>query len=1234
MAAKRTRKLLVWALFLHTFWVFGQTTFQKTIGGSGNEAATWVTETLDGYLVAGNVTNGAGNQDALLVRLDRYGAILWQKRFGAGQSDAFNCVVNTPDGGYLAVGETRSFGAGNLDIFLVKINASGTVVWSKTVGDADKNDSAHGVIAVSGGGFVVSGASLSATSGSTTSVFLRLDSNGNTLWSRKYSTASSNLILSNYIDGNVIYASGSANGEGVFVRLELSSGSILSSKTYAGNGTEALSYQQPTADGNLLLADHTLSPSMSSDSKVWVQKVNRTSGQVLWSKVYHRLNDNICGRIEKVNDGGFLLVPFNKNDTVQADALLAKIDPNGNLIWSYNYGGNASDRLLKAVQTLDGGFIAVGDTRSSSMNGSTDILIVKTDLNGHIQGNCAKDANVESANFASTNSALNLTTTTWTQGAAALAMSPLSINLQGQTFMPNAIPVILKTIALCPNVPINISGTSHFAPKMVTDTVSSLNGCDTVFMYNLTQSAYNTGIHVIGLCDGQTYTINGIQYTAPATVLDTVPSLTNSCDTICNYVLKVWVQPTEEQTISFCPGETVLIGGQMYSQPGIVKSTKPSTTNGCDTLVTYTLLLRPQPTRTVTISFCPGESVVIGGNSYGQSGTVTSMVPATNGTCDTLVTYTLELKPQPTRAENRTFCPGQSVVIAGQSYNQSGTVVANLASNTGGCDTIVTYTLQLNSQPTLALAHVLCPGQSILIGGQIYNQAGTVIQNLASTSGGCDTIVTHTLEMQAPPSRIETRTLCPGQSVWIDGQSYNQPGTVFANIASTTGGCDTVVKYILEMLPQPVRAETLGLCPGETLTIAGQQYNLPGIFVVNLPSIAGACDTVVTYTILLRPQPSRSETLSFCPGESVIIAGQTYAQEGDVVENIASNTGGCDTVVTYKLQFLTPAPSNIALKCPANMTSMVVSGSDPVAVTYGDPIAASDCICPGLEMDRTSGLASGSLFPVGNTQVCYRAKDNCGQEKSCCFSVKIIEEEACEVKTNGCIRYELLSITADPFRNRTYRIRVTNNCASKLIHTAIQIPDGLTAMEPANNSTFGSSENRNYLVRSPNFSPMYSIRFKSTTDSISNGESDVFEYTLPAQAEVAYLSIVTRLAQQAANEAYLTTFNCPVGVTPASRIVKTKSRDAEVALEQQNSLLLFPNPTQGVLFADLSDWEGKKVQIQVTNALGQLIHTMKLVAGEDLLRIEMPQGATNGIYFMEVAPENGKKEVMRFMIQR
>ncbi|MFN0173077.1 MAG: HYR domain-containing protein [Saprospiraceae bacterium] len=1283
MAAKRTRKLLVWVLCLHTLLVFSQTTFQKTFGGPGNEAATWVTEASNGFVVAGHVTNTSGNQDALLIRLDASGNAVWQKRFGAGQADIFHSVVATPDGGFLAAGETRSFGAGNADAFLVKVDANGTVVWSRTIGDAEHNDVARSVISLTTGGFIVSGYAVFGSDMAPSSVFLHLDQNGNTLWSRTFSTGVGNLVLSNYVDGNVVYASGGADGESIYVRLDLATGNILSTKCYTGSGTEALSYAQPTQDGNLLLADYTMAASSGSVMKIWVQKIKRTTGQVIWSKVYERPNDNIRGRIEKVNDGGFLLVPYNQENTPQADAMLAKIDANGNLLWSFNYGGVASDRFMKSVQTADGGFIAVGDTRSNSANGSSDILLVKTDANGKIEGNCSKAANIQSANFSAGNIVLGTYTSSWMQ-AASLTTNPLPLNLLPQLFSPNPAPTIAKTIPLCPNKSVNIGGVNYYAPKIVADTIHNLNGCDTIFNYNLTLNPYNTAIQVIGLCAGETYTFNGIQYSAPYTLSDTVASTTDACDTLYSIVLKVWAQPTAEQTLYFCPGESVMIGGQFYTQPGTVQATIPSISGGCDTLVTYYLLERPQPTRTATIAFCPGESVMIDGNLYTQPGTVVSTIPTTTIGCDTIVSYTLELRPQPTREETHSFCPGESITIAGQTYNQPGTVLANIASTNSGCDTIVTYTLELRPQPTreetlgfcsgesitiagqtynqpgTVLATIastnsgcdtivtykleilpnptrsetvgFCPGETATIAGQSYNQSGTVVANIPSTTYGCDTVVTYTLELRPQPTRTETLSLCSGESVTIAGQTFDQPGTVIANLASTTDGCDTIATYILEFSPKITRNETIGFCPGESVTIGGQTYSQPGTVIMNLASTTGGCDTVATYTLEIRPQPTRTELRSFCPGETVMLAGHTYTQPGTVIANLASSApGGCDTIVTYTLQYLTPAPSNIALNCPNDVTILAVSGASSMPAIYADPLAASDCICPGLQLSRTEGLPSGSQFPLGTTQVCYSVKDNCGQEKPCCFAVKIQDEAPCDLKTNGCLKYELLSIKSDLSRNYTYRIRVTNNCSDKLIFTAIQIPDGLTAIAPANNSYYTSDQGRTYLVRSPNYSPIYSIQFKSMADSIANGQSEVFEYTLPTRANVTFIHITSRLKGQAFNEAHLNTFNCTV----LSDSGDENSREREgVPVENLNSLLLFPNPSTGVFYADLADWKGQKLQLQVVNTQGQIVYTQKLTVVEDILRVEMPRSLTAGIYFFEMLNEKGEKEVMRFMLQR
>ena len=385
---------------------------------------------------------------------------------------------------------------------------------------------------------------------------------------------------------------------------------------------------------------------------------------------------------------------------------------------------------------------------------------------------------------------------------------------------------------------------------------------------------------------------------------------------------------------------------------------------------------------------------------------------------------------------------------------------------------------------------------------------------------------------------------------------------------------------------------------------------------------------------------TRNETILFCPGETIQLGGTAYTEPREVTLVMASTTGGCDTLVTYHLQFSTPAPSNISISCPAPISIAEPGDLSGTLVNYNQPLANSDCFCPGISVKMSSGLASGSLFPPGTTSVCYTAKDSCGQTASCCFKVSIQEDEACDTKVNSCVKYELLSITEDLGKNRTYRIRVTNNCLNKLIYTAIQIPDGLLAMEPANFSTYTATSGNTYLVRSPNFSPQYSIRYASLSDSIHNGESDIFKYTLPAQANVSYIHVVSRLSPYVYLSAHLNTFYCPIGVTPAedrqgqTSDPRNDPDDFNAPNSPNDQLLLFPNPGNGELFADFSAWQGQRLNVQVLDGRGQGVFFQSLLAIDDAQALDLPQELPAGLYFMEVLTENGGKMMGRFMIQK
>ncbi|MDX1913702.1 MAG: HYR domain-containing protein [Saprospiraceae bacterium] len=735
-------------------------------------------------------------------------------------------------------------------------------------------------------------------------------------------------------------------------------------------------------------------------------------------------------------------------------------------------------------------------------------------------------------------------------------------------------------------------------------------------------------------CPGKSVTVLGFTFDQAGTYQETIPGVGTDCDTVVTFDISELPYEEKIEQVFFCPFETVTINGVTYEDSGIARDTIFSTDAGCDTIILYFLNQLPLPFRNYQFNICPGDSVVFNGNVYTQSTGFTDTLYSTGIGCDTVAYVSITLHPQVTTNETIQFCPGSSVVLGGQTYTQPGLVTVLLPnSNPTGCDTIANYTLEWLPAPELTETIQFCPGTSVVIDGVEYYQPGTVTSVLPGGGGGCDTVIIYTLEWLPQTERFETVQFCPGTSVEIDGEIFTQPGQTLLTIPSTTGGCDTLVTITLEWLPLNTRAETVSFCPGGSVVIGGNTYNSPGTVLDTIPSQTAGCDTVVTYTLELLPPNTRAETIEFCEGESVVVNGQTYNQPATVVVTQPGANGACDTVVTYTLQYVVTSGSSLTLNCPAAISVASTPGTGPVVVNYNQPTVASDCVCPGIDLSLTSGLASGSLFPVGTTQVCYAAQDSCGSDANCCFTVIVREEQPCDTKTSGCVKYELLALSKNAQQQVTYRIRVTNNCTNKLIYTAIQLPAGVTAVAPANLSNYVSPDGRNYSVRNPNYTPFYSIRFKSTSDSIANGESDVFEYTLPAQSQVTFINITSRLEPQVFYAAHLNTFNCPVGTT-----TQNQNREEDLSLEQwiqlEHPVVLFPNPSSGELYGEFSRWEGQALQIQVLDSRGRRVQLLNAVAAGEPQPIALEQHLPSGMYFLEVAAANGEREVLRFVLEK
>jgi hypothetical protein len=158
----------------------GDTLWTRTYGGSSDDEGSSVQQTADsGYIITG------GNGDVYLIKTDANGDTLWTRTFGGDSNDYGECVRQTTDGGYVIAGFTRSFGAGMIDVYLIRTDAHGDTLWTRTYGGTNE-DLACSVQQTTGGGYIVAGRTSSFGAGGGDVWLIRTNANGDTLWTRTF----------------------------------------------------------------------------------------------------------------------------------------------------------------------------------------------------------------------------------------------------------------------------------------------------------------------------------------------------------------------------------------------------------------------------------------------------------------------------------------------------------------------------------------------------------------------------------------------------------------------------------------------------------------------------------------------------------------------------------------------------------------------------------------------------------------------------------------------------------------------------------------------------------------------------------------------------------------------------------------------------------------------------------------------------------------------------------------
>jgi hypothetical protein len=366
----------------------GQASFQKTYGGSSTDIAYSVQQTSDGgYIVVGYTFSfGDSSSNIYLVKTNNTGDTLWTKAYGGQGNDYAYAVEQTSDNGFIITGSTNSFGAGGYDVFLLKINAVGDFLWSKTYGGIS-DEQAYAVQETSGGGYIISGYTQSFGAGNTDAYVIRTNSLGDTLWTKTYGGAHDDdgLYIRQTFDNGFILCGYTqevvAGQRSIYLVKTNSAGDTLWTKAYGGADEDFGVSVKQTPDSGFIIASTTFSFG-AGGSDACLTKTN-SAGNIVWSKTYGGVDYEYTNSVCLSQGGGYLLNAYTTSfGTGSQSIYLVKTNNNGDTLWTKVIGGTSANEAYDARQTADGGFIIAGLTNSFGVNGY-DNYLVKTDLNGN-----------------------------------------------------------------------------------------------------------------------------------------------------------------------------------------------------------------------------------------------------------------------------------------------------------------------------------------------------------------------------------------------------------------------------------------------------------------------------------------------------------------------------------------------------------------------------------------------------------------------------------------------------------------------------------------------------------------------------------------------------------------------------------------------------------------------------------------------------------------------------------
>lgn len=380
----------------------GQETWSALYGGDGGEEMEGLAITRAGNVVIAGSTDSFRdeNGDAWIIELGPSGKPVWAKTYGGPGNEYAIDIKTLPQGGFIVAGWTESFGQGQADVWVMRLDAEGDVVWANAYGGPGI-DQAWAIAPTRDGGFVVAAGTTSFGAGESDLWLFKLDGQGSIVWQKTLGGPKDDggggsygeLVVrvledtqGNYVVASETYSFGAGESDVWVIKLD-PQGSLLWQHAYGGQGEDSLWSFAETKDGGYLLPGVSSSFNADGDGDIWVVKIDG-NGEVVWEYTYGipGMWDEALS-VTATPDGGALVGGYVEEGDRDWDWLLLRLAADGRPLWQrrYEYGWDWPNALSPLA---GGGFVVAGVAWAKDRGEAEDLWVMRLDRLGRAGSGC------------------------------------------------------------------------------------------------------------------------------------------------------------------------------------------------------------------------------------------------------------------------------------------------------------------------------------------------------------------------------------------------------------------------------------------------------------------------------------------------------------------------------------------------------------------------------------------------------------------------------------------------------------------------------------------------------------------------------------------------------------------------------------------------------------------------------------------------------------------------------